>query len=135
MKTINFSRPKEQINSTFNYSIIIDGKQVSKLANGETIEIQVPDDAQYLSTQLMWCGSSAIPLSDVKDGDSIRVKGNTFLNRTLPFLTLAILFLGTLFSDGMVMKVVMTSVIVFAMLSLLGTLTLGRNKWLILKSV
>ena len=130
MKTIHLSRPQEQINSTFSYTICIDGKPVRELKNGETIKLEIDENAELLTTKLMWCGSQAISLSDIEDGATVQVKANTLLNRVLPFLTIALLFIGILFSDGALMKIIMTSMIGLSILLLIGTLTIGRNNWL-----
>jgi hypothetical protein len=59
------------------YEIILDGKRVGKIWNGDTTELTVSPGQHSLFIRIDWCGSETIPFT-VEEGSSIlfEVKNN-----------------------------------------------------------
>ena len=132
MRTLILQRYKESVNQNFKYDILLDGRKVDRLANGEMKELHIEGENHELEVKMMWCGSKKIKLTS-EIGD-LNIKGNVFLNRVMPFLTVSIIIFMTSLHQLFLSKVFSIVVISCAMMGLIHSLTYWRNNWISINS-
>ncbi|TRZ41957.1 hypothetical protein [Robertkochia solimangrovi] len=135
MKTIIVSRPKENFNKYCSYKILVRDQVLSDLKNGEEKMIELPPDFENeeLSAKIQWCGSKKLNLKNITDNEKVTVKGNVFLNRKLSLLGAIFPLLGLIiFKLNIFPKNIGIAIFVVMILAVIGTLTIGKNKWLTL---
>jgi len=133
MTKIVIHREREVMNMLRNYKIIVDGKVIEELANGETREISVEKGIHKIKAKIDWCSSNTMKISS-EDGDelNIHVSSSTLSN----WITIALLtslsiteFMYSTFSAGY-----NQFVLIPCSLFLIYPLWLLRDKYLIIKA-
>ncbi|MRT91719.1 hypothetical protein [Ancylomarina sp. 16SWW S1-10-2] len=134
MKNITIHRPKESFNKNFSYKILVGNRILTELKNGEEKIIEIPDENESIKAKIQWCGSEKMELRNLSESDRIIVNGNKFLNKILLFSGSILPIIGLMmFSYGLISKNLGTGIIVLFVIGIIGTLTIGKNKWLRLK--
>lgn len=138
MKRIKLYRPKESFNKNCSYKIFIGKTIFAELGNGEERTIEITDELenQELIAKVQWCGSEKFALKSVKENEKITVSGNKFLNKNLPVLGAIFPLTGIVIfnTEYLVLKYIGIGILVIFLLGLIGTLTVGKDKWLTLKN-
>lgn len=75
--------------------LYVDNKLVGRIKNGQTIQIEIPDDAVYLVGKVDWGKTDKFSLANVTDGDFIEINSYSTLN---PFRNLGIIPMPVTFS-------------------------------------
>ncbi|MEO1021937.1 MAG: hypothetical protein AAFW89_05285 [Bacteroidota bacterium] len=134
MKKITLKRPTEGFNTYCSYDILIGGKKITDLSNGEekTIELQPHQESEILEAKIQWCGSQSYAISDASETGTLLVSGNELLNRKIPLIGALFPLSGILLftGDSMLAKTIVTSVLMLVLLGIIGTLTIWKNNWL-----
>jgi hypothetical protein len=134
MKKIKLYRPIENFNKNCSYEILVNGKKMTELKNGEEkiIEISNEIEKSNLKAKIQWCGSEKLLISESNNIEVVKVTGNKFLNRQMPFvgglfpLTGIVIFSG----NSELFKNVGIGILILLLFGLIGTLTIWKNKWL-----
>lgn len=71
MAVIRIQRTNEFVNRLRNYQLILDGKPIGKIANGEEREFLVPAGTHTLQAKIDWCASPQVEI--VMEADSEKV--------------------------------------------------------------
>ena len=134
MKKITLHRPKESFNKNCSYEIQIGKKTLTELKNGEEkiIEIPVEYENETLKAKIQWCGSEKMELRNLTENDKIIVSGNKFLNKRLPLFGAMFPLTGIMIfsTNNIISKNIGIGILIFFLIGLVGTLTIGKNKWL-----
>ena len=133
MKSITIYRPYEAFNKNVAYDILLGNTYLTTLHNGEEKSIEIPDAYQTatLKAKIQWCGSAKWELKHLNENEKIRVSGNNFLNSKLPLFGALFPLIGLVFFDlEVVPKNLGIAVFILFLFGIIGTLTIGRNKWL-----
>lgn len=60
--------------------IMADNVEIGRINSGQTVTVQVPNDAQNLYAKMDWGWSPRYPAENVKDGQTIYMNGRFSLN-------------------------------------------------------
>lgn len=138
MKKITLHRPKENFNKNCSYEIIVGEKSLTELKNGEEKIVEIPKELENesLKAKIQCCGSGKIELQDISDNEKITISGNKFLNRKLPLFGAMFPLTGIIIfsNNNIIAKNIGIGILILFLIGLIGTLTVGRNKWLKLKN-
>lgn len=134
MTKIKLYRPVEDFNKDSSYAVLINGKKVAELKNGEEKTIEIGDEPETLNlkAQIHWCGSKKLSCLNLNNDGTIKVTGNKFLNKQLPLLGSIFPLTGMLIfnKNNELFKNVGIAILVLLLLGVIATLTLWKNKWL-----
>ncbi|WP_319231218.1 hypothetical protein [Draconibacterium orientale] len=132
MKKIKLYRPNETFNKNHAYEILVDGKKVAELKNGEEETIELTGDKSCLKAKTLWCGSKKLIISDSDRVETVKVCGNKFLNKQMPFIGTLFPLTGIVFFSGNneLLKNIGIGILIILLLGVIATLTIWRNKWL-----
>ncbi|GET34304.1 hypothetical protein PbJCM13498_31670 [Prolixibacter bellariivorans] len=134
MKKIKLYRPIENFNKNCSYEILVNGKKMTDLKNGEEKVIGISNELGKLNlrAKIQWCGSEKLLISESNNIEVIKVTGNKFLNRQMPFagglfpLTGIVIFSG----NSELFKNIGIGILILLLLGLIGTLTIWKSRWL-----
>lgn len=134
MKKITFIRPVESFNKNCSYRIVLGGTLLAELNNGEkkVIEISPGRETEKCKATLQWCGSHSFQLKDLPDDEIVYIRGNKFLNRTMPIMggIVPIILVLMLNISGVLAKNIALVLLCLVMIGLIGTITVGKNRWI-----
>jgi len=134
MKTLKIKRPQENVNKFCSYDLFVGSDKIAELKNGEEKSIEIPTELEneQLYAKTHWCGSTKINISNIEPNSTISISGNEFLNRRIPFIVGLFPVVGIIIFTGtsQLTKSIGVGVLVLLFVFLVGTLTIGRNKWL-----
>ena len=134
MKTIRLKRPKENFNSFCNYEIYVGKQKVADLKAGEekTINIQPHQLTDAICAKMIGGRSKSLSISAISENELVTVKGNKFLNRSIP-LTMGFLTITStaIFSQyGETPKNIGIGLLIIMIMGLIGAFTLWRDQWI-----
>ena len=134
MKKITLHRPKESFNKNCSYEIQIGKKTLTELKNGEEKIIEIPNEFrdERLKAKIQRCGSEKMELRNLTGNEKIIVSGNKFLNRKLPLFGAMFPLTGIMIfnTNNIISKNIGIGVLILFLIGLVGSLTIGKNKWL-----
>ncbi|HOZ13463.1 MAG TPA: hypothetical protein PLH91_00280 [Tenuifilaceae bacterium] len=134
MKTLKIKRPHENFNKHCTYELFVGKNKIANLKNGEEKSIEIPTELEneQLYAKTHWCGSTKINISNIEPNSTISIIGSEFLNRRMPFIIGLFPVVGIIIFTGNspLTKNIGIAVLVLLLVFLVGTLTIGRNKWL-----
>jgi len=134
MKPLKIKRPHENFNKFCSYDLFVGSDKIAELKNGEEKSIEIPTELEneQLYAKTHWCGSTKINISNIEPNSTISISGNEFLNRRIPFIIGLFPVVGIIIFTGtsQLTKSIGVGVLVLLFVFLVGTLTIGRNKWL-----
>ena len=134
MKKLTIKRPHENFNKYCTYELFVGKSKIADLKNGEENSIEIPTELEneQLYAKTHWCGSTKINISNIEPNSTISISGNEFLNRRMPFIIGLFPVVGIIIFTGtsQLTKNIGIGVLVLLLVFLVGTLTIGRNKWL-----
>lgn len=136
MKTMTLKRPNEDFNKNCAYHLVMGQQVLTKLSNGEEKTIEIPDLDQHqtLKAKIKWCGSEEIQIKTIQDNATITIEGNKFLNRKMPLVGAMFPLIGLMvYGLDIVSKPVGVGLILCFIIAMLLTITVWRNKWLIIQ--
>jgi len=137
MKQIRLVRPEEKLNKNCRYTILLNGKPVTDLENGESKLIEIPEQSgrPMLQAKIYWCGSRQTQVAELQDTSEVIVTGNDWLNRKLPLMGAMVPLTGIALLSGAseATKIAGTVILGILMIGLIGTLTLWKNRWIELR--
>lgn len=137
MKEIRLYRPLETFNKNCSYTILIGKQKLTELKNGEETTIKISEElvGRTLQTKIQWCGSKRLKLTDKLENKKIKVKGHKFLNGRLPLLGAIFPLVGIVVfgNNNIIAKNIGIGILLLLFTLLVGILTVGRNKWLIME--
>jgi len=138
MKKITFHRPNEYFNKNCPYEIYVGNKKLTELKNGEEKVVEIPNELEKksLKAKIQWCGSEEIDMNKISENGKIIVSGNKLLNRKLPLIGALFPLTGIMIfiTNNVIAKNIGIGLLILFLIGLVGTLTIGRNKWLNLKT-
>ena len=136
MKKIIVKRPNEVFNKNCSYRICINDGNVIELKNGEAKTIEINTKSEFLIAKLHWLGSNKIKLIDITTGMVVEIRGNKFLNYWLPIFAVIPLFgfSYAMNSKHEILKNLGIAALIALLAFVVAALTIGRNKWLNIKS-
>ena len=72
--------------------LLVDGKTVASINQGELIELEIPDDASVLCGKMDWGKTKPLSLIEIKEGDLVTFKPYFTLNllRSLAIMSIPI---------------------------------------------
>jgi hypothetical protein len=134
MASVRLKRTNENNNSMRDYKIFIDGKEVGRIANGETKDFPMTDGQHIITAKIDWCSSQDFPLH-IKDNETKELKVGGFKNGNwiMP-LAGGIIALHFLFKIMLHIEYTIFLVIPVFIL-LVYYLTIGRKKYLTLEEI
>lgn len=134
MKTLKIKRPHENFNKFCSYDLFVGSDKIAELKNGEEKSIEIPTELEneQLYAKTHWCGSTKINISNIEPNSTISISGSEFLNRRMPFIIGLFPVVGIIIFTGtsQLTKSIGVGLLVLLFVFLVGTLTIGRNKWL-----
>lgn len=135
MKKLILKRPEESFNQYCSYSIMVDGKKLTELKNGEEKIIEISPDLidKPLKAKIQWCSSKEYPLSQFNDLKKIEVTGNKFLNRRIPLVGALFPLVGIVIFNGEYtagLRNLGIGILLILIVGLIGTITIWKDKWL-----
>lgn len=134
MKTIKIKRPHENFNKFCSYDLFVGSNKIVELKNGEEKSIEIPTELEneQLYAKIQWCGSTKINVNSIEPNPTITITGNEFLNRRMPFIIGLFPVVGIIIFTGtsQLTKNIGIGVLILLLVFLVGTITIGRNKWL-----
>ena len=134
MKTLTIKHPQENFNRFCAYELFVGSNKIADLKNGEEKSVEIPTELgnEQLYAKTHWCGSTKINISNIEPNSTISISGNEFLNRRMPFIIGLFPVVGIIIFTGtsQLTKNIGFGVLVLLFVFLVGTLTVGRNKWL-----
>lgn len=134
MKTLKIKRPQENFNKFCSYDLFVGSDKIAKLKNGEekSVEISTELENEQLYAKIQWCGSTKINVNSIEPNPTITITGNEFLNRRMPFIIGLFPVVGIIIFTGtsQLTKNIGIGVLILLLVFLVGTLTIGRSKWL-----
>ncbi|WP_319591462.1 hypothetical protein [uncultured Draconibacterium sp.] len=132
MKKVKLYRPNETFNKNHAYKILVDGEKVAELKDGEEKTIELADNKSCLQAKTLWCGSKELIISDSDKVETVKVCGNKFLNKQMPFIGTLFPLTGIVFFSGnnQLLKNIGIVILSILLLGLIATLTIWKNKWL-----
>ncbi|MFL5807901.1 MAG: hypothetical protein ACJ749_00190 [Flavisolibacter sp.] len=131
MARLIVQRTSEYNNRLRHFRIFIDGEEVDKIANGETMEFHLTPGRHRLYSKIDWCSSQEISF-DISDGETKMFKlggfrhGNWIIPLSVGFVVLGSLFRATAGVDYVLYLMIP------GFLLLVYYLTIGRKKYLTL---
>ena len=131
MATIKIHRTKEYNNKLRDFIILIDGKEIGKIANGESKDFEMLPGHHIINAKIDWCSSPELSIvTDYNETKNLKVGGFKYGKWLMPitFVILIIHFVikATAGFNGTIFLVIPTFLI------LVYYLTFGRNKYLTL---
>jgi hypothetical protein len=124
METLILKRPLERFNQYCSYMILINGKKVGELKNGEEKHIEIDNFFdKEIEVKVAWCGSGKRKIGK----QHLIIVGNIFFNQRMPIMIILFWVIGFLINIDKEISVWGTSLMCFLLLS---TLTIFRNKWI-----
>ncbi len=141
MKKITFKRPKEDFNNGISYKVFVGKNMLAKLENGQEKTIEIPTELENMSIKAKiqkWWGSEKIELNSLSEDKTLTIKGRKFLNKKLTILNVFIVallpFTGPIIfgygKENSTIKIIGIGLFILILISTVGFLTIGRNKWL-----
>lgn len=138
MKPLKIKRPHENFNKHCTYELFVGKSKVTDLKNGEEKSIEIPAELEneQLQAKTQWCGSAKINVSNLEPNAILTITGSVFLNKRMPFIIGLFPVVGVIIFTGtsQLTKNIGIGVLVLLFVFLVGTLTIGRNKWLRINS-
>lgn len=134
MKTLTIKRPSESFNKFCTYGLFVGKIKIAELKNGEEKSVEIPTELEneLLYAKIQWCGSKKIDVNSLEPNAIITIAGSEFLNRRMPFIIGLFPVVGIIIFSGtsQLTKNIGIGVLVLLFVFLVGTLTIGRKKWL-----
>jgi len=134
MKPLKIKRHHENFNKFCSYDLFVGSDKIANLKNGEEKSIEIPAELENeeLYAKIQWCGSRKIKVSNIEQNATLTITGSEFLNRRMPFIIGLFPVVGIIIFTGtsQLTKSIGVGVLVLLFVFLVGTLTIGRNKWL-----
>jgi len=136
MKKIKLQRPNERFNKNNSYEIFVGKRKLTELKNGEEKIIEIPNELKNndLRAKIQWCGSEKLNMNSLKENDTLKVSGNSFLNGKSIFIIALIPLTGVLMfgygRESTITKYLGIGLFISILLFVMLALTIGRNKWL-----
>jgi hypothetical protein len=133
MGQLKITRLREWANKRFVYKIILDGQEKFEIANGQERLVSI-DNAVTVQAKIMWCSSKKVRV-DNSDGKikEIRISANKQTNIRLPIAAFSIVMfcsvVNLIYPDNGA-KDFMTGLLIGVVASLIGLLTIWRDKFL-----
>lgn len=135
MNKITLIRPKESVNRSYSYPILINGKHVTDLNNDSEEVLTLDDDKVTMEAKVGWAGSTPQEI-DFRDTDHITLKihGNRFYNCVVRYWgAIAFPLLATTWILANHIPTINYGIPIFGtglLLYLVYTLTINRNNWI-----
>jgi hypothetical protein len=129
METLILKRPDERFNKYCSYIILMNGKKIGELQNGEEKRIEV--DSLFdkeIEVKIAWCGSGKRKVSN----PHLMITGNIFFNQRMPIMVVLFWVIGLLVNVSKETSIWGTSLVCFL---LLCTLTIFKNKWICIREL
>jgi len=131
--TIHIKRRTSSINKQFKYKLFTDKKiLIGEISSGQDIQINIPQDTEYIIAKLMWCSSNKLFVSQTTDGQEIILTENTFFNKYIPYsgsiLPLTIILTNYYPSIQLFVIILISAYLLF----IVSILTIFKNRWLAL---
>jgi hypothetical protein len=133
MYQVRITRASEWFNRNVNYTIVLNGEEITKLSNGEEklITLDLPATIQ---AKILWCGSEKI---DIKENTNsikeVRIRAHHYthiiISIVAPSLLLISGFINIIYPENGA-KGFFTGILAGLMISCVGLLTIWRDKWL-----
>lgn len=130
-------RKNEWMNRLKGYKVEINGTaQEKKIMNGNSEEYEVPGGTNTIACKVNWCGSNTYSF-DVKPGETVYLKVTSGMKYFwFTYAVLMVLLLGRTFFKQLLtpqLNIVFIAVSIFVLAYFLFYLTIGRNKYLVIK--
>lgn len=133
MRTLRVSRPQEKYNHNLKYKILIDGYEITRLANGEQKLIQLQDNAKVLQASFSSGYSKKLLITDLAMNKNLVVSGNAFKSKYLKFAGAILPLLGLTFilkHDYQIITILGSVSFVAYLLLVAYILIFQRRNWL-----
>jgi hypothetical protein len=135
MPKVSIVRPSTVFNQGRTYKVIINNKQVAKISNGETLDFELEPGENQILLKLDWTSSQKYTLNLSADSNeklTVEVSKSSFILTMIA----AILFLTNfIFKSNFENKMFSLLLTIPALLIVIYSLTIGRNKHLILSNL
>jgi hypothetical protein len=133
MGQLKITRLREWANKRFAYKIILDGQEKFEIANGQERLVSI-DNAVTVQAKIMWGSSKKVKVDNSDDKiKEIRISANKQTNIRLPIAAFSIVMfcsvVNLIYPDNGA-KDFMTGLLIGVVASLIGLLTIWRDKFL-----
>ncbi len=136
MPKLIISRSSEWVNRLRNIQLIMDGKKLGVIRNGQSQEFDIPAGEHQFHSTIDWCGSPTISFH-ANDGDTMEVSISSFKHAKwmlpIALLNILIYFIMDIQSTLVLSLQFMINLPIF--LALIYYLTWGRREYLRLTQV
>ena len=134
---LKLKRENEDFNQNFEYKILIDNKEFTRLKNGEEKIIEIEENAQYLEVKINSGFSEKLSIENLSSDQKIKISGNRFRNKYFKYsgALLPLIGLPFILNDDKTIKTI--SAILFA-IYILFILYIGifqKRKWINLRLI
>ena len=138
MMKIKIKRPEENFNTEQKYAILIDGKKVSELKNGEEKIIQLSKDAEILEAKVRSGSSEKLSVSEISENETLEISGEKWRNSYGKYAGALIPLIGlsiVLNHDYPILKIIGLIVLLLYVSMIIYILGFQKRKWLQLKKI
>lgn len=140
MAKLTIIRSSQYVNSMRSINIMIDGKSIGRVANGETRTFDIPTGLHKVKAKIDWCGSREQTI-DVHENDEAVLnlsafKGSKLIGSKYSMATTVLFILAMIFLTGPVKQYLIAGYLAFCCIMLLPMIyifTIGRNRYLLLE--
>ncbi len=132
MAKLIISRTSEYINRARGIKIVLNGKDLGKIANGQTRETELPAGEYTLKAKIDWCGSNDFRFH-VADGDTKEVTLASF-GYSWHFMPISFVILVIVTFTQFILHIPEAAFFgIPVLLILFYYFTFGRNRYLVIK--
>ncbi len=136
MKTVTLCRPDERANKCAIYTVFAGNKKIAELKNNETKQVSIQDENKqnFLKAKIQWCGSNKIPLTSIKNEDTIKISGHRYIGNYSTWTVALLPITGVLMfgygRDSLLVKYIGVALFLIIICYAIWILLIAKNKWL-----
>ena len=131
---IEISREISNVNKNFSYKLVDnDNNLIGELKAGETRTFQLTEKTKFIQAKLLFCSSKQIDISKLDTTEKLILSQNNFLNARLPLIGGLFPLIFAISRYGETLKIISTILLIALLIFIIGTLTVWKDRWLILK--
>ena len=136
MATLIIKRTSEWNNRMRDIRIYLDGERIGFIGNGQTKEFDVEAGIHSLHTKIDWCGSETITI-ELSDDESkeVELSGFKLGKWMVPFALIISVFYFVFGSRTDFSPLLYIGLLIPFLVYLIYILTIGRNKYLLLREL
>ena len=134
MATLTIQRSSEYLNRFRNIEILVDGKRAGKVANGDSLQVEVPTGTHAIQARIDWATSNSVDLT-ASEGEAYFFQLAGFKGAKWFIPVALLLTIGTWAIDYLLEVSISLFISIPILLFMVYILTVGRKKYLTLTPI